>query len=591
MKNLRIAAAQINTTVGDINGNVDLISKYIEKSQEYGVNIVAFPELSITGYPPEDLLLNDEYINANIQGLEKIKNKFNNILSLIGFVEKDDQNNKIYNSVAGLFNGKINFKYQKFFLPNYGVFDEKRYFSSGKINEEIHLLDYMGIKIGVNICEDLWEKGPPDIIKTQTQNGAELIININSSPFEIGKNEKRIELLTSKSKENKCFSLYVNQIGGQDELVFDGGSMLSSPNGDIIANSKQFEENLLILDINIEEARQLRRKNNTQKKEDHSNNKVVSWKIELPNQESYNQKKIGIIPSKNILKTEKIETIYKALLLGTRDYVHKSGFEKVLIAISGGIDSALVTVIANDSIGNKNVIGVNMPSRYSSESSISDSEILCRRLGVNLLNLPIEPAHISFEKILQRTFENTNKNVAEENIQSRIRGTIIMALANKFNYLVMVTGNKSEMATGYATLYGDMAGAFAIIKDIPKSMVYELSKYRNLIGPGSPIPETILQKEPSAELKPNQLDSDSLPPYDQLDRIIEYYVEKKMGTNLILEKEKTELNGASKETIEKITRSIDKNEYKRRQSPPGIKITSTSFGKDRRMPIASKWNR
>ena len=579
---IRIAAAQINTTVGDIEGNVKLIEKYIEKSLNYGVDIIAFPELSITGYPPEDLLHNEEFIAKNLNGMKYVSNLCKEIISFVGYVDKNFETNTIYNSVAALSEGKINFNYYKNFLPNYGVFDEKRYFTPGNINDEVNLLDYKGIKIAANICEDLWENGPPDVFHTQSYAGAELIININASPYEIGKNEQRIKLLSSKSKINKCFSLYVNQIGGQDELVFDGGSMVSGPDGQLLCNSKYFEENLMIVDIDIQEARNLRKKNIT--------NNNPTPKLIISKVKNLNKRKEKLIPKINIIKIDQIESIYKALVLGTRDYISKTGFKKSIIGLSGGIDSALVTVLTSDAIGNNNIIAVNMPSRYSSSSSKEDSKLLCEKIGVEFIELKIENIHQSFEKTLSKIFEGTEQNVAEENLQSRIRGTIVMALANKFNHLVMVTGNKSEMATGYATLYGDMAGAFAIIKDIPKSLVYELAIYRNKIGPGSPIPDNILNKPPSAELKPNQLDSDSLPPYDQLDRIIENYVERHMTIDNILEKEDILQNGAKREVVEQIIKSINKNEYKRRQSPPGIKITSTSFGKDWRMPLASKWD-
>ena len=581
---IRIAAAQINTTVGDIKGNVELIEKNIEKSLNYGVDIIAFPELSITGYPPEDLLHYEEIISKNLYGVKYISILCKEIICFVGYVDKDFETNSIYNSVAALSEGKFNFSYYKNFLPNYGVFDEKRYFSPGNINDEVKLLDYKGIKIGANICEDLWENGPPDVFHSQASAGAELIININASPYEIGKSDQRIKLLSSKSKINKCFSLYVNQIGGQDELVFDGGSMVSGPDGQLLCNSKYFEENLMIVDIDIQEVRNLRKNNNIVK-----NNKT-SPKLIISKVKNFNKTNEILIPEINIIKIDKIESIYKALVLGTHDYITKTGFTKSIIGLSGGIDSALVTVLTTDAIGNNNIIAVNMPSRYSSSSSKKDSKLLCEKIGVEFIELKIENIHQSFEKSLSKIFEGTAQNVAEENLQSRIRGTIVMALANKFNYLVMVTGNKSEMATGYATLYGDMAGAFAIIKDIPKSLVYELAIYRNKIGPGTPIPDNILNKPPSAELKPNQLDSDSLPPYDQLDRIIENYVERHMTIDNILEKENILQNGAKREVVEQIIKSINKNEYKRRQSPPGIKITSTSFGKDWRMPLASKWD-
>ena len=398
---IRIAAAQINSTVGDIEGNVKLIEKYIEKSLNYGVDIIAFPELSITGYPPEDLLHNEEFIAKNLNGMKYVSNLCKEIISFVGYVDKNFDTNTIYNSVAELSEGKINFNYYKNFLPNYGVFDEKRYFTPGNINDEVKLLDYKGIKIAANICEDLWENGPPDVFHTQSYAGAELIININASPYEIGKNEQRIKLLSSKSKINKCFSLYVNQIGGQDELVFDGGSMVSGPDGQLLCNSKYFEENLMIVDIDIQEARNLRKKNIT--------NNNPTPKLIISKVKNLNKRKEKLIPKINIIKIDQIESIYKALVLGTRDYISKTGFKKSIIGLSGGIDSALVTVLTSDAIGNNNIIAVNMPSRYSSSSSKEDSKLLCEKIGVEFIELKIENIHQSFEKLLAKYLKVPSK--------------------------------------------------------------------------------------------------------------------------------------------------------------------------------------
>ena len=591
MVSIRVAAAQINTTVGDIRGNVDLINKYINHAIDMHADIVAFPELTVPGYPPEDLVWRRDYIKANQDALKEIAKTSKNILSIIGFISSE--NGSLYNSAAGLFNGKRIFTYNKINLPNYGVFDEKRYFESGS---EYVVIKYLETILGVNICEDLWKNPGPS--ETQASRGAQLIININSSPYEMGKNQKRIDLLTSMSKRNKCFALYVNQVGGQDELVFDGGNMLSGPNGELIASTSTFEENLLFADIDIGEVVKSR-SDSTSKTNGNGNTKpfiipqkIVSIEKEYANQalkEYADQNQKTRLRPTTVIKTNKLENIYKALILGTRDYVYKTGFSQVFIGVSGGIDSALVAVIAMDAIGPQNVVAVSMPSRYSSQSSITDAEILCKKIGVRLITLSIERAHSAFESILSDTFKDTESGSTEENIQSRIRGSLIMALANKFNCLVLTTGNKSEMATGYATLYGDMAGAFGVIKDVPKTLVYELSEHRNSIGPGAPIPDNILKKEPSAELKPNQKDSDTLPPYNQLDRIIDYYVEQRMEPNTIVQTELKKSDGVTRETIDKIVKLIDLNEYKRRQSPPGIKITGLSFGRDRRLPLATKW--
>jgi NAD+ synthase (glutamine-hydrolysing) len=583
MVSIRVAAAQINTTVGDIRGNVDLINEYINYAIRMDADIVAFPELTVPGYPPEDLVWRRDYVKANQDALNEIAQTSKNILSIIGFISSE--NGSLYNSAAGLFNGKKIFTYKKINLPNYGVFDEKRYFEPGS---EYVVIKYLETILGINICEDLWENPGPS--ETQVSRGAQLIININSSPYEIEKHQKRIDLLTSMSKRNKCFSLYVNQVGGQDELVFDGGNMLSNPNGELIASTSTFEESLLLADINMAEVVKSR-SNNTSKTSGNGNTKpfVISQKIASIEKDGADQKqKISLRPT-TVIKINKLENIYKALILGTRDYVYKTGFSQVFIGVSGGIDSALVAVIAMDAIGPQNVVAVSMPSRYSSQSSITDTEILCKKIGVRLITLSIERAHSAFESILSDTFRDTTSGSTEENIQSRIRGSLIMALANKFNCLVLTTGNKSEMATGYATLYGDMAGAFGVIKDVPKTLVYELAEHRNSIGPGTPIPDNILKKEPSAELKPNQKDSDTLPPYNQLDRIIDYYVEQRMDPNTIVQTELKKPDGVTRETIDKIVKLIDLNEYKRRQSPLGIKITGLSFGRDRRLPLATKW--
>ena len=578
---IRVAAAQVNTTVGDIHGNSQLIEKWIKLAQLQQADLIAFPELTITGYPPEDLVLYDNFIEANKTALRHIATKVKDIVAVVGFVDSED--GKLFNSAAVLHQGKIVTTYRKIHLPNYGVFDERRYFTPG---DECPVISIRGIKIGINICEDIWEPiGPSEV---QRKAGAQIIINLNSSPYQLGKHRHREEIVSDLSKRNNIYTLYTNQIGGQDELVFDGGSMLFDPDGKLLSNSPRFEESLLVADIKVKpEIPVPCRQDYTnfhEKLSQVGKSSTIEIRIIKP------QKKLSNLPELSISHLGRLESVYHALIIGTRDYLKKTGFKKVIIAVSGGIDSALVTTIATDAIGAENVIGVALPSRYSSEGSITDARELCSRLNVELWTIPIEPGHVAFEGMLSDTFKGTEPGLSEENTQSRIRGNLMMSIANKFNWLVLSTGNKSEMATGYATLYGDMAGAYAVIKDVPKTLVYELSEHRNTRGSGCPIPQEIIDKPPSAELRPDQLDEDSLPPYDQLDRIIHMYIEERLSPDLIIQKERKVRSDDNVETVvRRIVQLIDKNEYKRRQAPPGVKITGLAFGRDRRLPIASVW--
>ena len=580
---LRVAAAQINTAVGDIDGNARLIEEWIGRAQDQGVELIAFPELTITGYPPEDLVLYANFIAANQAALKRIASTVGDIVALVGFVDSEDD--KLYNAAAVLHKGKIVTTYRKIHLPNYGVFDERRYFSPGN---ECPVLSIRGIKVGINICEDIWEPlGPSEV---QCAAGAQIIVNLNSSPYESGKQGHRVDVVTELSRRNRAYTLYSNQVGGQDELVFDGGSMLAGPDGELLGTAARFEEALLIADIDVHGLEKSRLEHQS----------YAIPQINLDEIGKSTTIEIGVaVRSKypkllelSIHRLDRLEAVYRALIVGTRDYLKKTGFKRVAVAVSGGIDSAIVTAIAADAIGPENVVGVALPSRYSSEGSITDAEDLCSRLGVDLWKIPIESGHSAFEEMLSEVFEGTEPGLSEENTQARVRGNLMMSIANKFGWLVLTTGNKSEMATGYATLYGDMAGAYAVIKDVPKTMVYELCDHRNRRGPGSPIPAAIIEKPPSAELRPDQLDEDSLPPYDQLDRVIHMYIEERMSPDLIIQKEQVlGSNGASEAVIRRIVRLIDINEYKRRQSPPGVKITGLAFGKDRRLPIASGWQR
>ena len=584
---LRVAAAQINTSVGDIDGNARLIEKWIGLAEDQGADLVAFPELTITGYPPEDLVLYDNFIAANKTALNRIAAAVGDIVVIVGFADSEETptGTKLFNSAAVIHDRKVVTTYRKIHLPNYGVFDERRYFTPGS---ECPIISLNGIKLGFNICEDIWKKiGPSEV---QCANGAQIIINLNSSPYESGKQGDRVDIVTDLSRRNRVYTVYTNQIGGQDELVFDGGSMLAGPDGELLGTSPRFEESLLVVDIDTVTLEHSRLQ--------HPSFAISQDELDAIGQPSMVDITVGSSPKRpklqnlSIHRLDRLEAVYRALILGTRDYLKKTGFKKVAIAVSGGIDSAIVTAIAVDAIGADNVIGVALPSRYSSRGSISDAEDLCARLGVELWKIPIELGHTAFEEMLGDVFEGTKPGLSEENMQSRVRGNLMMSIANKFGWLILTTGNKSEMATGYATLYGDMAGAYAVIKDVPKTLVYELCEHRNQRGPGSPIPIAIIEKAPSAELRPDQVDADSLPPYNQLDRVIHMYIEERMSPELIIENELTRgKDGASEAVIRRIIRLIDVNEYKRRQSPPGPKITGLAFGKDRRFPIASGWQK
>ncbi len=562
MSKLRIALAQINPTVGDLTGNVLKIKKFIKKAEEVNSDIIVFPELSITGYPPEDLLLKSHFIEDNIKAAKEVAKHTSNIIAIYGFVEKE--NKKIFNSAAISHNQQLLGTQKKIYLPNYGVFDEKRYFSSGHSHSLINLENST---VGINICEDIWHPNPT---KNLAASGVSTILNINGSPFQIGKIEERKRLLIKRAKENKVNIAYVNMVGGQDELVFDGGSMFINFDGKIQVIGPQFTEKLLVYDL-----------------DEHQNqdrSQSITYSTNSINIKASKNKK-HILEKFNTTQESSIEEdqILQALILGTKDYVQKTGFSKVLIALSGGIDSALVATIASLALGPENVRCVYLPSRFSSQSSKSDANQLCINLGINLNEISIEDIFSTYESTLSEDFKNTNWGVAEENLQSRIRGALVMALSNKFGYLVLTTGNKSEMAVGYATIYGDMAGGFAVIKDVPKTLVYKISNYINLKYKKEIIPESIITKEPSAELKFDQKDSDSLPPYEILDKILELYVEKDFSTYEI------QTMGFDNDIINHVIKLVDKNEYKRRQSAPGIKITAKNFDRDRRMPLSNKY--
>ncbi len=565
MSDIKISINQINTKVGSLHSNTTKIVQKIIEASNKNCDIVCFPELSITGYPPEDLVLSDTFINNNIHALNQIIDHTNNITAIVGFIDK--KNDEIYNSAAVISDRKLIAVYRKNKLPNYGVFDEKRYFSSGN---QIITLNNKNIKIGISICEDIWEDF--EVCKLQSDLGCNLLININGSPFDKNKKLLREKLLSNVSKECNAHLVYVNAIGGQDELVFDGSSMVYDFKGEKIMSMPSFKEKSDEIQLCLE------------------NKKTMSSINEYDKKFEFIEKDISINNHKKIVQRKKIvnsstnEDILNALILGTKDYAEKNNFDKCLVSLSGGIDSALVTVIACEAMGSENVKAVTLPSKYSSSHSISDSEELCENLGLDLEIIPIVESHKSMLNSLENLFIGTKENNAEENLQARIRGNFIMAISNKFSWLVLSTGNKSEIATGYATLYGDMAGGFSVLKDVPKTMVYDLSNFINTKK--EIIPKNIIKKPPSAELKPDQYDQDTLPDYNTLDMIIELYVEKKESFKKIISNKEIRKN-ISEEKILEILKMIDRNEYKRRQSPPGIKITSLAFGRDRRYPLAS----
>lgn len=550
---ITVGLAQINPKVGDIKANVEKIVVNIEKAKEQGVNLVAFGELSLCGYPPEDLIYKESFLQANSDGLEEIRRSCTGITAVVGFINGEGG---IFNSLAVVSNKKIIGIYNKLALPNYGVFDEKRYFDKG--NEHL-LINIEGYKIGLSICEDLWESGKTT--KVLSSAGCSHIININASPYSRKKEKSRLELLKRRTTKNKISIGYINLVGGQDELVFDGKSLFVDEKGKVISQAKGFEEDLLVQRV------LLVKKKNTVKKE-----KIEEIEIKIKK-----HKKTKTEPV--FYKHSQIEDIYNTIKLGLRDYIRKNGFSKVVLGLSGGVDSALVAAIAKEALGSENVKGVMMTSPYTSQASIDDAVKLAANLKIELFDLPIQKSMESYEKSLEEVFKDQQKDITEENIQARIRGNFLMALSNKFGWIVLATGNKSEMSVGYSTLYGDLAGGIAPIKDVPKTVVYELCRYIN--KDEEIIPENIITKAPSAELRENQTDQDDLPGYDIIDKIIEYYIERDYGVEKIIEM------GYNQADVKKITRLIDINEYKRRQAPVGIKITEKSFGKERRMPITN----
>lgn len=586
MRRLRLGLAQMNPTVGDISGNLAHIKDMIGHARSEQADLVAFPELALTGYPPEDLLLKPTFIDRNLKALEELVSFAPDLLVLVGFVDRQDD---IYNAAAVLYGGKIIGIYRKQYLPNYGVFDENRYFQEGT---ESPVLEFRSVRIGINICEDIWyPKGP---LYTQTLVGdAECIVNLSASPFHAGKREVREGMLKTRAADNACYIAYVNMVGGQDELVFDGQSLVIGPEGEIESRGKAFQEDFLITELDLDQVFRVRlhdprrRKDKLSQSADRplwNGDKLVTWTVEetSPVSPAASRDRKALRKSPLLHPRGKMEEIHEALVLGVRDYVRKNQFQEVLIGLSGGIDSALVAAIATDALGPEQVHGLFMPSMYTSQESYEDVLKLSGNLRIPVETVPIGATFEHFLQILSPLFQERGRDTTEENLQSRIRGIMMMALSNKFHWLVLTTGNKSEMSVGYQTLYGDMAGGFAVLKDLPKTLVYDLADYLNEHRHGM-IPDRIIEKAPTAELRPNQKDADSLPPYEILDPIMEAYVEDDKGFDEIVG------NGFDPRTVSKVLRLIDQSEYKRRQSPPGIKLTMRAFGKDWRVPITNRF--
>jgi NAD+ synthase (glutamine-hydrolysing) len=570
MELLRISLAQINAIVGDLEGNTRRIIEGIQRARELGVDVVAFPELAVTGYPPEDLLLKADFVEANLACLEGVAQAARDIVAIVGFVDLDQD---IYNAAGVLCDGQVTVVAHKAYLPNYGVFDEERYFSAGDGLLVLRLRDFL---IGVNICEDIWYPAGPT--ETQALFGAQLVINISSSPFHSGKGQARERMLSTRAADSVAAVAFCNMVGGQDELIFDGGSAVFDERGQLVARARQFEEDLLVVDLNLERVLRQRLHDPRRRKERVGDEYDVEL-VHLAGDTAAGDKPPAEARIEPRLEDE--AEVYQALVLGTRDYVRKNGFQKVVIGLSGGIDSSLTATIAVDALGSDNVIGVTMPSRYSSAPSLEDARALADNLRIGLRTVSIDGTFQAYLDMLAEQFAGVAADVTEENIQARVRGNVLMALSNKFGWLVLTTGNKSELATGYCTLYGDMAGGFAVIKDVPKGLVYALARYRNALS--EVIPGRVLEKPPSAELRPDQRDEDTLGPYAVLDPILHAYVEEDRGV------EEISALGFDQETVRRVMRMVDRAEYKRRQAPPGIKITPRAFGKDRRLPITNRY--
>jgi NAD+ synthase (glutamine-hydrolysing) len=567
---LRIALAQINPTVGDLDGNVALIKAAYDEAEAAGCDIVAFPELAITGYPPEDLVLKPGFVADNKHALASIAAHTGHCTAVVGFVDADRD---LYNAAAMCVNGAVVGTYRKRVLPNYAVFDEARYFTPGDANDPYELYVIGGVKVAMSICEDVWSPTGP--LAQQAAGGAELNININGSPFHNGKAHARERMLATRAADASCALVYVNQVCGQDELVFDGGSMVFDNEGTLVARAAQFDTELLVTDVVVEPV--------YRKRLIDPRGRATVEHLPLVTISEQPRLAAGIVEPRLVEPLSSDAELYSALVLGTRDYVRKNGFTDVVIGLSGGIDSTLVACVAVDALGAQHVHGVSMPSRYSSDHSRTDAADLAHRLGIDYRTVAIEPAFAAYLDMLTPSFDGRPADLTEENLQSRIRGTTLMALSNKFGWMVLTTGNKSEMAVGYFTIYGDSVGGYAVIKDVLKTRVYDLCRYVNAHAGRTIINESVITKPPSAELRPDQRDDQSLPPYEVLDPILQLYVEDDRTAAEIIEL------GHDEALVRRITRLVDVNEYKRRQCPPGVRVSLKAFGKDRRLPITNRY--
>ena len=567
---MRVGLAQINTTVGDVWGNVEKMTDALKRATDAGAELVAFPELTIPGYPPEDLLMRPSFIQENLKALGGFAGRVpEGVAAAVGFVDLDAD---LYNACAVVSGGEVLHRYHKRYLPNYGVFDENRYFREGS---GAPMLDMGGTLVGISVCEDIWYPGGP--AREQALGGASVLLNVSASPYHRRKGASRERMLGVRASDYGCYVVFCNLVGGQDELVFDGHSVVFDPEGKLVARADQFGEDLLILDLYPERSLVQRLHDPRPRKE---NPQRPSEIVEVP----------GYRPAEKTPVEARIEPslseegeVLEGLVLGLGDYFRKNGFSRAVLGLSGGIDSSLAAAVAVEALGPKNVTGVLMPSRYTSEGSNTDAVSLAKNLGIDTQTIPIGPAFDAYREMLEDAFKGLPEDVTEENLQSRIRGNILMALSNKFGWIVLSTGNKSEMSVGYSTLYGDSAGGFAVIKDVPKNLVYRVARHFNERKDREVIPDSVLNKEPTAELRENQRDTDSLPPYEVLDPILEAYIEEDQGVAEIV------ASGFDEDDVRRIVQLVDRAEYKRRQAPTGIKVTGRAFGRDRRMPITNRY--
>jgi NAD+ synthase (glutamine-hydrolysing) len=571
---MRLTLAQINPVVGDLDGNRELILSQLEAAKAQGADLVLFPELAVTGYPPEDLLLRPGFVRAAERCVETIAREARGTTVLVGGPHFDRD---LYNACYVLSGGEVKAVYRKRFLPNYGVFDEDRYFAPGR---DLILLEHGKTLVGLTVCEDMWQPGPP--ATDLALAGAELLVNISASPFYVGRDREREEMFVTRARDNSCFIAFCNTVGGQDELVFDGHSVVIDDEGTILARATGFEEALLVVDVEPKEVigrrlRDVRRRALARERDQVPPVEVIHVGTREPSRNG--QKATGVV----VPFVDELEQMRLALELGLRDYVDKNGFRDVVVGVSGGIDSAVTAAVAAQALGADRVHCVSMPSRYSSQGTRADAQGLAESLGCSFREIPIGAIVDAFDAALADAFSGTQPDLAEENIQARARGVLLMALSNKFGWMLVATGNKSELSVGYATLYGDMAGGFALLKDVYKTDVFRLARYLNEQAGRELIPQSIIDRAPSAELRHNQLDEDSLPPYPKLDEVLEEYVEHDRTL------EELSADGFDKDIVERAVSMIDRAEYKRRQAPPGVKLRPKAFGRDRRTPITNRW--